>query len=135
MAEHPDITNADVLFDQMRASDMYVPRTYVRDEWRERKTESNYMDIVERMSDADLVPIGWMRQTSLNYKEKFIWKVSLKGQLSATGEAVDRTVTVESDENLQIGPILDVAWGYAAQYGLNLFDAPPTITIVEAMYA
>ncbi len=135
MAEHPSITSADILFAQMRESDMYVPRVYVRDEWRVRKSEGDYMDIVERMSDADIVPLGWMRQTSLNYKQTYIYKVSIKGQLATTGEAVDRMVTVESDVNLQIGPILDVAWGYASQYGLNLFDAPPTIAIVEAMYA
>lgn len=134
MAEHPDITNADVLFDQMRNSDMYVPRSYVRDEWRERKQEGNYMDIVERMGDADRVPQGWMRQSDMNYRQKYIWKVRLQGTIAETGQAVDRKITVESDENMQIGPVLDVAWGYAFQYGLNLFDAPPTISIVEAMY-
>ncbi|KKN29041.1 hypothetical protein LCGC14_0847970 [marine sediment metagenome] len=135
MAEHPTITNADILFDQMRESDMYVPRVYVRDEWRSRKDEGRYMDIVEMMSDADMIPKGWMRKTSLNYKEKMIWKVSIVGELTEGGVAVDRTVTIEAGENMQIGPVLDVAWGYAFQYGINLFDAPPTIKIVEAMYA
>ncbi len=135
MAEHPEDIGSDRLYQRMRETDMYVPRTYVREEWGRRRKEKDYMDIVEMMSDADMIPLGWMRKTSLNYKEKMIYKVAIAGQLSATGEAVDRTVTVESGENLQIGPILDVAWGYAAQYGLNLYDAPPTIRIVEAMYA
>lgn len=135
MAEHPDITNADVLFDQMRESDMYTPRFYVREEWGFRKAQSDYMDIVAMMGDEQRIPAGWKRQTAMNYREPLIWKVRLQGTLAETGQTVDRNITVEGDENLQIGPILDVAWGYAAMYGLNLYDAPPTITIIEALYA
>ena len=133
MSEHPDITSADALYNQMRDSDMYVPRVYVRNEWRDRKTESDYMDIVERMEDDNVIPIGWMRKTSMNYDEKFIWKVDIKGIDAGTGRPVERTVTIESDKNETLDMILDAGWGWAAQYGLDLFARPPTVGISEAM--
>ncbi len=134
MAAHPTITNADVLFAEMRKSDMYVPRTYVREEWRFRKAQADYMDIVERMDDDQIIPRGWMKPTAQGYSDRYVWKATLTGRLAETGQAVERNVTIESAKNEKVGTVLDVAWGYAAQYGLDLFEAPPTITIIEAMY-
>lgn len=133
LAEHSEITSADALYSQMQASDMYVPRSYVREEWGRRKDEVAYVDIIQRMPGDTVIPGGWMRETSMNYREKYIWKVTITGIDAQTGRPVERTVTIEGDENEDIDTILDAGWGWAASYGLDLYANPPTVTIAEAM--
>lgn len=133
MAEHPEDIGSDAVYARMRYTDVYVPRAYVREEWGRRRKEQDYIDIIQRMADENFVPIGWMRKTSLDYKEKYIWKVGITGIDASTKRPVERTVTVESNENENIGSILDAGWGWAAQYGLDLYATPPTVQIVEAI--
>jgi len=134
MAEYPTITAADTLYVVMRNTAYYVPRRYVRDEWRTRKAETDYMDIVNRLGDDDLIPERWMRGTDLDYKENYIYKLTITGIDASSKQPIERTITIESDKNMEIGDILDRAWGLANFYGADMIDTIPNIEFIEAMY-
>lgn len=132
--EHPDITSADALYSYMRETGNYIPREYVRNQWREEKRVGEYSSILQRLGDNEVVDRDWFRETSFEYREKYIWKVEIEGRLAETGERVTRTVTVESEDNLSVGEIYDQAADYAERYLYDFFTEVPSFSLTSALH-
>jgi len=118
----PEITSADKAYAWMRDNDLYVPRAYVREQWGTIIRGAEKIDIINRLSDADLIPRAWMQDTSFEYGKRYNYIIKMTGTDIETGQIREEYMTVISDENLTIGEIQGQAVNAAASYGFVTWE-------------
>ena len=121
MARVPEMKSADTAYAWLRDNDMYVPRSYVREVWGSVIRGADMIDIVNRLSETDIVPRSWMTETSFQYGAKYNYIMKIEGQDIASGEARKEYITVTSDENLTVGEAQGEAVSAAVRYGIATF--------------
>ena len=131
IAREPEITSADKAYYYMREHGLYVPRSYVREVWRELVRAETYRPLFDRLPEGEYIPERFYRETSFRTKAKYTHVVKIEGYNRNTGEPITRYAAVISDDRLTVGEILDDAFDYANEYQFSL--APGTIHVgIEA---
>jgi len=128
-AQVPEVTSADKAYQWLRANDMYVPRSYVREMWGNIIRGQDLVSIANRLPDAALVPRDWMQESVFHYASKYIYIVKTEGTDSYTGLRRTDYVTVESNESLTIGEVQAQAAGKAFAYGTMIFSDEFTVSL------
>lgn len=132
--EHPDITSADAMYATMRESGFYIPRSYVRDAWRQEKAADVYLPIINQLSPNEVISRDWFKETKWNYSENYAYKIQVTGVSQESGESSSRMITLLSDENLTIDEIQSYAMSMGNLYGFDVIFEDYDIEITDTLH-
>jgi len=122
LARVPEVTSADKAYAWMRANDLYVPRSYVREKWGEIIRGQEYLSIVNRLSENDMVPRRWMEESVFEFGSQYNYVMKITGVDIASGELREEFMTVASNDNLTVEEIQGQAVNAASRYGFATID-------------
>ena len=120
LAREPGVTSADKAYAYLRDAGYAVPRSAVREVWREAIRGQDYIAIANRLESEDRVPESWMTPTEWDYSHRYNYVVEISGTNDITGLPETRHVTVTSDTLITIGEAEGDAANAAFNYGLNI---------------
>jgi len=118
----PTITSADKAYAWMREHEMYVPRAYVRDVWRETKRGDTYIDMVNRLTPDMTIPRTWHKEGYSKIKGNYLIVGELTGRDLFTGEEVTHTVGLVYEEAPTVGEIQEEMERFAMDYIMDVTD-------------
>lgn len=132
--ERADVRSADAAYSALREMGMPIPRQYVREAWREQVIAQNYLPLINRMADEEIIPRRWFQSTEQRFTTPFAYKVRIRGTELETGQPLEKTVTIGSDIRYMVGEIREFGDYWAATYDFDMFISPPTVEITGVLH-
>jgi len=111
------ITSADKFYAWLRDNGLYVTRSIVRDVWKEYKYAFPYLEVIQRLDPAHLIPRSWYRETESEYINRYAYKYEITFYNPEEGTSETRTMLVRSDTPLTRKDAEWAAWELASEYG------------------
>lgn len=72
-------TSADDLYQTLRGTEFYAPRSVVRQVWNETVRGISYVPLINRLGEDEGVPRSWVHSTSWQYEQPFAATVKIVG--------------------------------------------------------
>lgn len=132
--EIPGITSADKAYAWMRDHELYAPRRYVRAAWREMIGMYGNIPYIQSLPSHYKIPRRMYAETAQAYKEKYVYRVQIRGRHIETGEEMTKWVTITDDHALTVGALGESGFGFAWVYDFETELITPEISIVGAMH-
>ena len=114
------VTSADAAYVWLRDNDYYVPREYVRDVWREEIRGEQFIDPINRFDDERTIPRTWYKSGYQKIPTSNRYILEIRGHLEGEFEEVTRSIAIDSDEQLTVGELKEIALQYADYYHFSL---------------
>jgi hypothetical protein len=102
-------TSADALYDVLRNSEFYAPRSVVREVWNETVRGISYVPNINALGEDEGIPRSWVHSTSWQYEQPFAAVVKLTGKDPFTQIESSEFVTVLYGNMPTTGQILSDA--------------------------
>jgi hypothetical protein len=102
-------TSADALYDVLRNSEFYAPRSVVREVWNETVRGISYVPNINALGEDEGIPRSWVHSTSWKYEQPFAATVKITGKDPFTQEVSSEFVTVLYGNMPTTGQILSDA--------------------------
>jgi hypothetical protein len=98
-------TSADDLYQTLRGTEFYAPRSIVRQVWNETVRGISYLPIINKLGEDEGIPRSWVHSTSWQYEQPFAAVVKITGKDPFTQIESSDFVTVLYDNMPTTGQI------------------------------
>jgi len=88
------VTSADALYELLRYTDFYAPRSIVREVWGETVAAKSYIPLINRLPEEQNIPRSMTQSTTWDYSEPYAVKVKVTGIMGEEGEIPEHYVTL-----------------------------------------
>lgn len=102
------VTSADKYYAWLRDNELGVPRSLAREVWREYRASYEWLSLLERYPEREVIPRRWYASTDSDYIEKYGYKARVTYIDPETGETREKTFLVKSGVALNRKEVDDV---------------------------
>jgi len=129
-----EVTSADRAYDWFRVHEMYVPRSVVREVWREVGDQTYYRDLFNRLPENYFIPRRWTVDREIRFPEKYYYRLEISGINDETFKPYTRGALLKSDAPLRIADVRSYGNSLLQAYGFETVIDEPKVAIKYAWH-
>lgn len=128
------VTSADKLYESLRGTELYVPRSYVREWWNDNVRAQNYAPLLNRLGQNDLAPRSAFKTTDTFTRDNYFYLLNVTGFNPLTGETTTQHIGIYDNQNLSIGELQFRAAQMAEGSGVSVIGPDFDVSIQSVFH-